>query len=306
MSTEPLESILNRELSIAHSKEVVNVAIPALHEVVNYGTNALMRCATSVQKPVNEEMAVLALYRHILEMTDGVEVLLANACAIPSIPLLRSSFEALLSLEYILENDAEYSRRSLSWGVNYFRRRLKSHEALNPSTEEGKRFAESLRNDQIGAYLALPPEDQVQKGIESIRSLLKDPKLEAIESEFRSEKRKRNRHVEWYSLFNGPENLRKLAQHLRRPAQYDWLYRHWSSTSHALDLGAFMVPSSHGEFFIGRLRDPEPIPRLAIFAVRFAGDATRITLGKFRHSEDISAWYNSNVKEPLLKIAPRK
>jgi hypothetical protein len=44
MSTEPLESILNRDLSIAQSKEALDVAIPVLQELVNHGTNALMRC----------------------------------------------------------------------------------------------------------------------------------------------------------------------------------------------------------------------------------------------------------------------
>ena len=42
-----------------------------------------------------------------MEMTDGIEVLISQACVVPAIPLLRSSFEALISMEYILEKEEQ-------------------------------------------------------------------------------------------------------------------------------------------------------------------------------------------------------
>ena len=100
MTTEPLKTLLDRELSKADAKEVISIASPLLQELVNYSTNAFARCATSTTGKENEDLATLLLYLHIIEMIDGVEVLLSQSCAIPAIPLVRSSFEALIRDNY--------------------------------------------------------------------------------------------------------------------------------------------------------------------------------------------------------------
>ncbi|MCA1554180.1 MAG: DUF5677 domain-containing protein [Chloroflexi bacterium] len=76
------------------------------------------------------------LYLHIIEMTDGIEALIAESCPIPAIPLVRSSFEARLSIEYILK--ADYQRRSLAWLLVYAHYRLNGYESLDPSTDRGQ------------------------------------------------------------------------------------------------------------------------------------------------------------------------
>ena len=103
MPSAPLESILYRELSKAQAKEVLAKATPLLQELVNYSTHALARCATSPSGEIDVDLSILALYRHIIEITDAIEVLVSQCCAEASSPLLRSSFEALISIEYILE-----------------------------------------------------------------------------------------------------------------------------------------------------------------------------------------------------------
>jgi hypothetical protein len=146
--TKPLEPILYRELSEVEAKEFIDIASSLLQELVNYGTNALVRCATSVSGKVDEDIAILALYRHIIEMTDGIEVLVSQSCAIPAIPLSRSSFEASLSMEYILEKDAEYIRRSLAWLVGYVHKRLDMYERFDPSTSKGQEFKRLFDQDK--------------------------------------------------------------------------------------------------------------------------------------------------------------
>ena len=137
MPTKPLESVLYRELSILSTRDFIEVASPLLQELVNYGTNALVRCATSRSGGVDEDLAVLTLYRQVIEATDGAEVLVSSACAGATVPLLRTSFEALLSMDYILEDPSSYARRSLSWLVGYVRQRLDMLERLDPSTTKG-------------------------------------------------------------------------------------------------------------------------------------------------------------------------
>jgi len=137
MPTDPLQTVLVRELSIARAKEILSIATPLFQELVNYSTNALIRCATSTQREENEDLAPLALYRHILEMTDAFEVLIASSCAAPTVPILRSTFEGLLSLDYILESKTEYVTRSLSWLATYVHKRIALYETFLPTTPRG-------------------------------------------------------------------------------------------------------------------------------------------------------------------------
>ena len=83
VATKPLESILYRELSMAEAKEIIELASPLMQELVNYATNVLARCATSrtLSGREDEDVAALALYRHVIELTDGIEVLLSRSCS---------------------------------------------------------------------------------------------------------------------------------------------------------------------------------------------------------------------------------
>jgi len=137
MPTNALDSILYRELSKVSAREIISIASPLLQELVNYATNALARCANAKNRKVDEDLAILVLYRHIIELTDGIEVLVSESSPVPAIPLVRSSFEALLAMEYILENGQEYERRSLSWLVGYVHKRLDLYDRLDPSTQKG-------------------------------------------------------------------------------------------------------------------------------------------------------------------------
>jgi hypothetical protein len=288
--TEPLESILYRDLSKVQAKPIIEIASPLLQELVNYSTNALVRCATSATGGVDEDIAVLALYRHIIEMTDAIEVLISQSCATPAIPLVRSSFEALLSMEYILESDQHYVRRSLSWLVCYVHERLDMYERLDSSTTKGDEFKRSLASDTIASSVELPAVARIRELQQNLQVLLAKPHLEPIESAFKSHKRR----PKWYQLFSGPSNLRELARHMNRSAQYDFLYRDWSRIVHARDALSFIAR--------GRLRDSSEIKTVTNFVRYFLFEATRMVLAKFRPGENIGPWYIREVEPYALAL----
>jgi len=95
MPTKPLETVIYRDLQIARAKKFLASATPLFQELVNYGSNALIRCVSSTSRGENEDLAAMNLYRHILETTDAFEVLIAACCASPTVPIVRSSFEAV-------------------------------------------------------------------------------------------------------------------------------------------------------------------------------------------------------------------
>ncbi len=81
------------------SKPLIEKASPALQEAINYATTVYERCRTSKKGSTEEAFPVIALYLHIIQMTDSIEVLVSNCCPTPANLLLRSSFEAKLSLQ---------------------------------------------------------------------------------------------------------------------------------------------------------------------------------------------------------------
>ena len=299
MPTEPLKSILDRELSRAEAKEVIELASPLLQELVNYSTHALARCAASktLSGREDEDMAVLALYRHITEITDGIEVLVSQSCSAAALPLLRSSFEALLAIEYILENDTDYVQRSLSWVVGYVHKRLEMYERLDASTDRGREARRFFDKDKTASKIQFPPATDIQERMANLEKMLTKPHLQPIEAEYNKYRKPR-----WYTLFGGPTNLRMLADHVRRGGQYEILYREWSTTAHAQDFLPFMARTSKGERAIGRLRDTRDLRQIGSFASSFALDATRQVLNKYRPGENLATWFKREVQGPYRAI----
>ena len=302
MPTEPLKNILDRDMSREMARPLVQVASPLLKELVNYSTNALARCADSAEGEENEDGAPLALYRHMIEFVDGMEVLVSHSCGTPAIPLLRSCFEALLALEYMFERD--YVNRSLSWLAVYVRKRVASYELLDPETANGKQFLRAATSDKVARDVTLPEATEVREAVAGLRSVLTRTQFEPVLDELADHKKRGNRNVPWYGLFGGPGNLEQLARHLGRPAQYEILYRQWSRVLHAGDFSRFVTMSSDGEGGIRPLREPDAIRNIASFAATFMLDATRKMLKKFRPGEETSLrkWYEREVRRDYLRV----
>ena len=299
MPTDSHHDILYRELSIVQFKELTPSPTTLLQEVVNYATNTFVRCLSYAEGEENIHLAPLALYRHILELTDGTEVLVSNAAPSASIPLLRSAFEALLALEFILEDNTHYELRSLAWLAGYVRRTIRTYRSLLTKTDEGKEFIIAIKEDKTVRTFPLPPESEISKAIQNLDQLLSREQFCAIVAEFNSYKR----DPPWYSLFHGPENLRKLASRLRRTAQYDVLYRQWSMSAHAHNFRPFIANAESGQPAIRGLRDLAMTHEVTTFAVTFIIDATRLLINKFHPGEAWGNWYFREVRDSYTQIA---
>ncbi len=300
MPTKPLQTILWREMSLVEAKDIIEIASPLLQELVNYSTNVLARCLDTAGAAI-EHLAAFSFYRHIIEMTDGVEVLISQSCAVPAIPLVRSSFEALLSIEYILEKD--YELRSLSWLVDYARKGLAVCEMLDPSTQSGKDFQKAL-NEGEGTHSVSPPgQVKVQKVITDMQGFLDREEFKPVHTEYEKLRKGGSRRgPTWYQLWGGPRNLRELACHLKKEAWYDFLYRYWSRLAHAQDFSHSLIITADGHHGMKALRDPSRIKEVAQFASNFSYSATRQILAKFRPGEDLSDWYIQELERLILLL----
>jgi hypothetical protein len=298
MPTAPLQTILYRELSKAQAKPVIELASSVLQELVNFASNALVRCATSVKGEENEDLAVLSLYRHIMEMTDGVEVLISESSVTPTVPLIRSSFEALISMEYMVEDDAQYVARSLAWLVDYLHQRLALYQLLDQSSKKGQDYKQTLSNDKTVRTIPVVAQEHVSQAIANLEQLLARPQLSSIDSDFTQLKGQRA----WHRLYGGPNNTRELAHHVGRGAQYDLLYREWSRVSHAHDFAPFLARTPDSQGAIRGIRDPSDLKTIASFAATFMLEATLALIRKLHPGEDTRTWYEREVRQGYVQL----
>ena len=274
-------------------------AAPLLREIVNFGTNTFVRCLSAAQGAPNEDMAPFAIYRHVLEMTDSIEVLVSNGCAAAADPPLRSSFEALMSIEYILEPGAAYIARSLSWLAAHARRRLRSYRNLLGTSPEKSKFLKAILEDKTVVDFPPLPQEEIKAGIDRMEHLLAREQFNDIQAEFSRGKGEQ----EWFQLFDGPADRRELARHLGRTAQYDILYRRWSTSAHANDFFPFITRDRSGETAVRGLRDVASTNQVTTFATTFAIDATRALLGRFHPGETWGVWYMREIKDRYMAAA---
>lgn len=304
MSTEPFPKLLDRDLSKVNAKPIIDIASPLLIEVVNHATMAFQRCQVSAgQNPVtgapSQHLAPFILYQHIIEMTDGLETLIFNSCSGPPILLLRSILEAYLSLKYIFEHD--YERRSLCWFCLYIHKRMEAYEIIDPTTNRGKGLKQNVEKEGLSniAWSSTSLTVQRFKGILS-------NELSAIEIEYKNVKKSTHRKPNWYSLFGGPKNLHDLAVEVSEEVYYILLYREWSSVMHATDASRFLTKTNGGKPGFHPMHYPAHLKDYAWLGVNFLVLATGQMILKFRPDEDLSSWYESEIKDRLDRLKTLK
>lgn len=305
MPTKPLKKLLDRDFARIAASEIINIASPLLQELISFATNAWSRCDSSAKGEENVDLAVMMLYLHLIEITDGIEVLVSRSCANPAIPLVRSSFEAYLSIAYILEDD--YARRSLAWLVDYVHNRLSMYDVLDISTDKGRRLQAEIAKSKWTENLKLPESSKVKPAKANLENFLNRPEIRLIEQEYRNN-RGRHGRPPWYKLFGGPANLEELATRLGQAAAYGILYRNWSQISHAKDISRFLTRNEKGERAIYSLRNPIFLHEVATFSTSFILEANRLMLKKFRPGEeaDLARWYEDEVREQYLYLCKLK
>jgi hypothetical protein len=236
-----------------------------------------------------------------LELTDAVEVLVSNSCPEPAKLLLRSSFEALLSLQYIIETKepSVFSQRSLAWLVSSLNSRIRALESFVPTTRQGQRFQESSAIDEDVKNFSVPPAQLVQNQIRSINRYLASDDLCDVVLELSKMKPAQP----WHMAFNGPATVRDLATHARRPLQYDILYGQWSAYAHGTDISAIVPNGSAGPAGMRKLRETDEIELTATFACNFLLHATYLLTGTFDFLKKFGEWYVSEVGDDFLALA---
>jgi hypothetical protein len=287
MSETELRNISFREEGKKASEAPIAVACPLIRDVIDYADEVFWRCLKVAKRPNCEDYPPLALYRHIIEMTDGIEVLISEGCSAPCNPLLRTVFEARLNLMYILENKKHYEKRSLAWLWAYLHKKIEQEEMLDPSTPGGKKLEKAMRKEVPEGLLKLRPVD----GVKELQELSREPHFAPIEEEYQRLKEKRVKHPYWASLATGgPNSFPELANYLSQGSYYLVFYNIWSQLIHGFDATRFLAKLPNGSSRFKLLRDPKGLKNIANTAILLLNMSTKLMLRKFLPGEDFSEW----------------
>ncbi len=292
MPTDRFKQLFDPDLSKVSAKERIDAAVALIEEVRNYGHALFARCAYRPEGG-DENIAILFVYYHLLEMLDAVGVLVAESAPVPAELQVRAIFEALLALSYILKTDT--ARRGHAYMVSAFVDRIRFYETLDPSTKAGQRYRQAIASDPNCAYMQNPTPHP--EAIERLKSGLAQPGYAEVYGEYQRVSRKRPPH--WYQLFGGPRDLRGLAHEVGREGTYEVLYGGLSILAHAKDaLLGNLVTARAGGPAVRPIRNPEIIPQTVSHAVDFAMEAIRLMIQRYQPEETTRSaeWYVREIR----------
>ena len=277
--TDPILRLLNRAQAEVNAKKMIEATSPLLQEIVNYSTRVYMRCEHAGNTSM-EDSPPFIFYLHIIEMTDGIQVLLSHSCCEPAVPLIRSSFEAFISLQYLFQGD-DYKRKCLCWLYCDYLDKKRIEKQLDRESGQGKELERILNAEQPEIHLPTLSSEQLKY----IHSSIEDPRFIPIKHEYERLKEEENKRPPWHRLFEGPSNLQRLASTVKMENFYVTLYRDWSATVHARKSRRYMKTLSNRPVVHRQLRFPKDLILYSCLSGHFILTATDLMILKFRPSE---------------------
>jgi hypothetical protein len=303
MPSESFEPILDRDTTKVFAKPIIDIASPILKEAVNWATNLYPRCQTSKAGEKPEAFSLLALFLHVIQSIDAVEVLVSQSCGAPANLILRSAFEAKLSIEYICEKKSQ--RRSAAWAVKHILEEIEYYKNYSPTDPKGNQFREAWDESNWGSFMHPQPFAEGAQACENLKQKLKSPQYADVYKDYQQMIKNPNRLPEWYSLDKGPRNLWELAQHLKHGVEYEMFYKAWSKQSHATDTHHLTLPMTDGTSILGPLRNPLDLVNVSTGGLVIMMETLMLVLKKFRPDEisNLKDWHRKEIFDRQIQLA---
>src|SRR6185437_6967204 len=87
-------AIMDRETINADAEQHLKPWLDVISDMVNYGTNLIIRCVNSSDRKTKDRIVLTILLRQAVAMLDGIEVLLSQGCTHVANLQVRALFEA--------------------------------------------------------------------------------------------------------------------------------------------------------------------------------------------------------------------
>ena len=279
-----MSQFIDRRAAKTDISDFADLSSALLQRLVDYSADAQERCWRSRSADPDVYGAPIALFRHVIQSTDAIEVLISNSCVDATIPLLRSSFEATLGLRYICTDDAE--RRALAW--------------LCADIHADMRWLDSLITPRVSdELLAVLPSDALadaQDEKDRIRATLDTPIMSEVLEEYKN-RGGATKDVRWYSLFGGPAHLGQLAGRLEWADYYETLYKAWCRNTHGNQSVYTTLKRTDAGHAIRSIRSMNDRHHVVLRAAEFMQAALESFMRRYRGGEEDvrKQWYSSEI-----------
>lgn len=273
-----------------------------IDETVNFGSVVFRWCNETLKGKADKEIPLILLFRHVLELLDSVAILIKESSVEPCKLQLRSIFEALLSINYLVENDTE--ERAYAFLVCHSFKKIKTYKKLNPDTLEGKQFKgvlkESVLHDiDLSNLFDLSEMVEQQKGL-----FEKEGYKEAYE-ELEKLREIGRKNPNWYEFYNGPRDLEQLAIHLKKRGYYEFFYRNWSDYIHATDIITGNFGKGKEGTYLTSIRQPYEAQTITSLAITMGMEVYRMMIYHYVPLQitHYRIWYVENMQKFYKEIS---
>lgn len=181
-----------------------------------------------------QEIPSLLHLKELAGVAKSINHIISNE-SIDRVPqLLRSMIEHHFHLLYLLEKDFEM--RGLQFLFFYYKKKEEEYRELKNDTDEHRKFKQKINQDRdINIdWKELEIKDDVISTFQSLEETINAKGYRPFLEYYNKSMPQRKKY--WFSLLDGPINIRKLAEHLKMTAQYEYFYRLWSGSIHAWNI----------------------------------------------------------------------
>lgn len=296
---EPIEEIIPR---ISEAQDILGKFSKEIDEAVNFGSHVL-KWDIETSKGGDENMPIVLLFRHFLELIDSVSILVKYSSIDPCKLILRGSLETYFGLEYLFEKDT--IDRSMAFLVCHAHKKLKVYRKLDNDSNQSKAFLKEIQKDKSYDTLDLSRIPNIKDAIQNSESMLSLPIYQKAEAEYQRLIKLKFKNPPWYQLFNGPKNVKELSSHLQLNGLYEILYRYWSGSTHSTDIIDGKISHSNtGGVDIIQIRFIKDAQSITSYALTFSFKMFELFINKRTPSRlnEYKAWYQER-KNTYLQIA---
>ena len=78
----PYKPLLDRDFHVSQVIEHFSRQLALMQDVVNYGSNLVLRCLTTSDRTLGDTIAITVFLKQIVASLDTILVLLSNACVL--------------------------------------------------------------------------------------------------------------------------------------------------------------------------------------------------------------------------------
>lgn len=285
--------------------ELLDKFSQGIEETVNFGSRIFQWCNESLEGNADKEIPKLLMFRHILEQLDAVSILIRQSAAEPCKLQLRSMLEALLSIQYLLEENQK--DRAYAYLVCHTEKKIKTYKKLDPSTLQGKQLKGVLKDSQFEG-IEVTERFELKKMVSEQQQLYKREGFKEAYEELKRLRKQGRKNPNWYELFDGPRDLERLAAKFKKRDIYEFFYRNWSEYIHGRDIISGNLGEDSTGTYLMSIRQPFEAQFIASMAITMALESYRLMIKHYVPLQitHYRVWYVEKLREFYAEISKQQ